>query len=79
MNEPFSIFSGLMNPNMNEEEPSRGKILISEPFLNDPNFKRSIILLSEHNDEGTMGFILNKPTQLKVTQLLDDFPNLIQW
>lgn len=56
------------------EEPSKGKILISEPFLNDPNFKRSIILLSEHNDEGTVGFILNKPTQLKVTQLLDDFP-----
>ncbi len=73
MNEPFSIFSGLMSPNMNEE-PSKGKILISEPFLNDPNFKRSIILLSEHNDEGTVGFILNKPTQLKVTQLLDDFP-----
>ena len=54
--------------------PEKGKILISEPFLNDPNFKRSIILLSEHNVEGSVGFILNKPTKLKVDQVLDDFP-----
>ena len=56
-------------------KPERGKILISEPFLNDPNFKRSIILLSEHNADGSVGFILNKPTRLTINQVLDDFPD----
>ncbi|MGA2668511.1 MAG: YqgE/AlgH family protein [Ignavibacteria bacterium] len=59
---------------MANEEPAKGKILISEPFLNDPNFKRTIILLSEHGEEGSIGFILNKPTQFKMSQLVDDFP-----
>ncbi len=57
-----------------QEQPEKGKILISEPFLNDPNFKRTIILLTEHNEEGSIGFILNKPTQFRVHHLLEDFP-----
>ena len=56
------------------ESPAKGKILISEPFLNDPNFKRTIILLSEHNQEGSVGFVLNKPTEYKLNQVIDDFP-----
>ena len=58
-----------------EEAPGKGKILISEPFLLDPNFKRSIVLLCEHGEEGSVGFILNKPTQVKLNQLLEDFPD----
>jgi putative transcriptional regulator len=58
-----------------EEKPEKGKILISEPFLTDPNFKRSIVLLCEHNEEGTVGFILNKKTQVKLNQLIEDFPD----
>ena len=58
-----------------DEKPEKGKILISEPFLQDFNFKRSIVLLCEHNEEGTVGFILNKPTQLKLSQLIEDFPD----
>lgn len=57
------------------ENPAKGKILISEPFLNDPNFKRTIILLSEHNEEGSVGFVLNKPTEYKLNQVIDDFPD----
>jgi putative transcriptional regulator len=56
------------------ETPGKGKILISEPFLNDPNFKRTIILLSEHNEEGSIGFVLNKPTEYKLNQVVEDFP-----
>jgi putative transcriptional regulator len=56
------------------EKPEKGKVLISEPFLMDPNFKRSIVLLGEHNESGTVGFILNKPTNLKLSQLVEDFP-----
>jgi putative transcriptional regulator len=53
-------------------EPSAGKLLISEPFLIDPNFKRSVILLAEHNEEGTLGFILNQPSSLLLKDLIPD-------
>jgi len=59
---------------MATEKPAKGKILISEPFLNDPNFKRTIILLTEHSDEGSVGFVLNKPTGVKISQIIHDFP-----
>jgi putative transcriptional regulator len=53
-----------------------GKILISEPFLGDSYFKRSIVFLTEHNKEGSVGFILNKPVNIPVTDLLKDFPDI---
>jgi len=37
-----------------------GTLLISDPFLKDPNFLRSVIFLCEHQEEGTVGFIINK-------------------
>src|SRR4030095_7271815 len=59
---------------MSENPPAKGKILISEPFLNDPNFKRTIILLSEHTEEGSVGFVLNKPTEYRLNQVIEEFP-----
>lgn len=52
--------------------PSTGKLLISEPFLNDPNFKRSVVLIADHGEEGTLGFILNQPSQLLLKDLVPD-------
>ncbi len=40
----------------------------------DPNFRRSAILLCEHNDEGSIGFIMNKPLQMSIDELIEDFP-----
>jgi putative transcriptional regulator len=54
--------------------PQKGKILISEPFLTDSYFKRSIVLITEHGKEGTVGFVLNKPVELSVSDILEDFP-----
>jgi putative transcriptional regulator len=51
-----------------------GKVLIAEPFMLDPNFKRSVVLICEHGDHGTTGFVLNKPLDIKVNELLPDFP-----
>lgn len=49
-----------------------GKLLISEPFLFDPNFKRSVVLLTEHEDQGDVGFILNKPLEdVTISTVLD--------
>lgn len=56
--------------------PKQGRVLISEPFLSDSYFKRSIVLLTEHNDEGTVGFVLNKPVDLSVNEVLKDFPEM---
>ncbi|MCK9613076.1 MAG: YqgE/AlgH family protein [Bacteroidales bacterium] len=57
-------------------KPAQGTILISEPFLKDFYFKRSIILLAEHNEEGTFGLVLNKPTELKLSDVMKNEKNL---
>ena len=42
------------------DSPAAGILLIADPFLKDPNFKRSVIFLCEHQSEGSFGFLLNK-------------------
>ena len=49
-----------------------GCLLLSEPFLQDENFVRSVILLCENNENGAFGLVLNKLSILKVSDLLDD-------
>ena len=44
----------------NKETPQPGSLLISAPFLMDHRFSRSVVLMIEHNDEGSMGIVLNK-------------------
>jgi putative transcriptional regulator len=55
--------------------PAQGKFLLAEPFLDDPYFKRSVIYLVEHNEKGSLGFILNKPIDLKINNALVGFPD----
>lgn len=50
----------------------RGRLLLSEPYLADPNFERTVILLTEHNEEGSVGFILNKPSESRVSEVMED-------
>ncbi len=53
-------------------KPQSGSILISEPFLGDPNFERSVILLCNHSeDEGTFGLVLNRLSNLKLSDVVD--------
>ncbi|MDF1696187.1 MAG: YqgE/AlgH family protein [Saprospiraceae bacterium] len=51
-----------------------GSLLIAEPFMLDSPFKRSVILICEHRDDGTVGFILNKAIEMKIEELIADFP-----
>ncbi|PIQ22414.1 MAG: hypothetical protein COW65_03275, partial [Cytophagales bacterium CG18_big_fil_WC_8_21_14_2_50_42_9] len=37
-----------------------GSILISEPFMGDPNFERTVVLICRHDEEGTFGLVLNR-------------------
>lgn len=52
-----------------------GQILLAEPFMLDMNFKRAAVLLCEHNQEGSLGFILNKQLGMRVDSLIADFPD----
>lgn len=53
-------------------DPGPGKLLISDPFLPDPNFSRTVVFLTEHKPEaGSIGFVLNKPTGAKLHDVLD--------
>jgi putative transcriptional regulator len=54
--------------------PQKGRILISEPFLMDNYFKRSIVLITEYSETGAVGFVLNKPVNMKVNEIMTDFP-----
>lgn len=56
----------------NIPEPESGDFLISEPFLNDPNFERTVILICEHTEESTFGLILNKLSDLKLDDVLEE-------
>ena len=49
----------------------RGDLLISEPYLPDPNFERTVILLCEHDENGSFGFVLNKLANVEFQQVID--------
>jgi putative transcriptional regulator len=49
--------------------PAPGALLVSDPFLKDPYFIRSVVFLCEHNPDGSFGFVLNRPFE----QTLDEF------
>ena len=55
-------------------KPQKGNLLISEPNMLDQNFKRSVILLTDHNETESIGFILNQPTKIGINDLIDEFP-----
>jgi putative transcriptional regulator len=54
--------------------PKEGRLLISEPFMMDPNFKRAVILLTEYSDAGAMGFVLNHHSEYLLGDLLPELP-----
>jgi len=52
--------------------PQAGSLLLSEPFLQDENFSRAVVLLCEHEEEsGTIGFVMNKPSILNLGDLIN--------
>ena len=56
------------------ETVASGKILIAEPFMEDPYFKGAVVFLCECRNENAFGLILNKPTEMKVHEVVEDFP-----
>jgi putative transcriptional regulator len=58
----------------NKATPAQGSLLVSAPFLKDYHFERSVVLLAEHSDEGSMGIVLNKHYRFRMSlsQLLGE-------
>ncbi len=53
-------------------KPEKGKVLIAEPFLQGPYFGRSIVFITEHGKDGAVGFVLNKPSELYLDEIIED-------
>lgn len=49
-----------------------GIALVADPFLKDPNFMRSVVFICEHQEEGSFGFVLNRPYNEAVGNLLNN-------
>lgn len=58
----------------NDLKPRKGRVLLSEPLMGDYYFGRSVVLLAEHNEEGSFGLIVNKTVDTKFNEILPDFP-----
>jgi putative transcriptional regulator len=59
-----------------DKEVKAGQLLLSEPFMFDENFRRTVVLVCEQSEEsGTVGLILNKPINLRMEDVIDNFPH----
>ena len=56
--------------------PGAGILLIADPFLKDPNFKRTVVYLCEHQEEGTFGFVLNRKYDYTLNELVNSADDL---
>jgi putative transcriptional regulator len=60
-----------------EAESLGGRLLVATPLLGDPNFRRTVILIVEDEpEEGTLGVVLNRPTEVEVGQVLESWSDL---
>ena len=51
---------------------SSGDLIIAAPFMDDPFFKKTAVLLADYSSTGSLGFIMNRITNLKLADLLED-------
>ena len=65
-------FQDLFRIKHNRKEVNVGNILIAEPFLEGKYFSRSVVYIVEHDDKGSIGFVLNKPIAFTTSHLVDE-------
>jgi putative transcriptional regulator len=59
------------------EDWLRGRLLIASPALVDPNFARSVVLITEHGPEGAMGVVLNRPSEIEVRTVAPELSTIV--
>ena len=55
----------------------RGQLLIASPSLWDPNFRRAVVLVGHHDDEGALGVVLNRASEVSVREAAPPFAALV--
>ena len=55
----------------------RGRLLIASPALIDPNFARTVVLITEHGPEGAMGVVLNRPSEIEVGNVAPELATIV--
>jgi putative transcriptional regulator len=59
------------------QEPAAGRLLVASPILLDPNFVRTVVLLLDHDGDGTLGVVLNRPTTVPVASVLPGWADVV--
>jgi putative transcriptional regulator len=59
-------------------ESLRGKLLVASPSLLDPNFRRTVVLIAEHSEDGAMGVVLNRESELEVDDAAPSLAELVE-
>src|SRR5690242_5352079 len=59
-------------------ESVRGQLLVAGPTLLDPNFWRTVVLVVEHNEEGALGLVLNRPSETNVGDAVPELSPLVE-
>ncbi|HEV2075379.1 MAG TPA: YqgE/AlgH family protein, partial [Thermoleophilaceae bacterium] len=54
----------------------RGQLLVAAPSLVDPNFRRTVVLIAEHDEEGALGLVLNRRLELAVADVVPELDPL---
>jgi putative transcriptional regulator len=62
---------------MGTVESLRGRLLIAGSSLSDPNFRRAVVLVGEHNEDGALGVILNRPAPARVREVVPTLGDLV--
>ncbi len=60
----------------NSNKPASGSVLISEPFIEDRYFTRSVVFLCDHSSDGSFGFVLNNYIETGLKDMIADFPDI---
>jgi putative transcriptional regulator len=69
--------SGEPRQNVAVPDSLRGKLLVASPSLVDPNFARTVVVITEHNEEGAMGIVLNRPSEAEISELLPELEEIV--
>src|SRR5687767_5911400 len=60
-------------------ELGTGRLVVATPSLIDPNFAHTVVMLLDHSPEGSLGVVVNRPSDVEVTQVLEEWDDLVAW
>ena len=64
--------------NFTEQHIKKGKLLVADPFMQDGNFRGAVVLICDHNAEGTFGLIVNRSAHIPVSSVVENFSAIKQ-